>query len=374
MSLSHHNKGHFTPSHGRNVIICPLPWGLGHVTRCIPIALQLQQNRYSIYFALMKGHEEMVRKELPNASYIPFPGFKISYTKKKFLLLKLLLQLPMLVTAIIKEHLVIKKLVSRYKIDTIISDNRYGCYCRNTYNIFITHQLSPHLSHFKFIRPLINHIIGILVKKFDQCWIPDDPMHNLSGILSQTSLKLTDIQFVGIMSRFSIIEPEIPDLLPVFCWIAVISGPEPQRSIFETIVFQNFKETHKTCLIIRGKPDELDKPIKTGNVWMISYLSSAMLKHLLLTTPFIVCRSGYSSIMDLMALKRPGLLVPTPGQTEQEYLGKYVSNKGYFTFQEQEKINLPEAEKTIEQMEKQKATGYVKIFDLSSIDRSIKIQ
>jgi UDP-N-acetylglucosamine:LPS N-acetylglucosamine transferase len=44
----------------------------------------------------------------------------------------------------------------------------------------------------------------------------------------------------------------------------------------------------------------------------------------------IITRSGYSTIMELVSLNCTALIIPTPGQTEQEYLAEYLSEKGWF--------------------------------------------
>jgi hypothetical protein len=35
--------------------------------------------------------------------------------------------------------------------------------------------------------------------------------------------------------------------------------------------------------------------------------------------------------MELISLKSSALLIPTPGQTEQEYLAEYLESKGWFS-------------------------------------------
>jgi predicted glycosyltransferase len=42
---------------------------------------------------------------------------------------------------------------------------------------------------------------------------------------------------------------------------------------------------------------------------------------------YVISRSGYTTVMDLVKLKKKSILVPTPGQTEQEYLAGYLMQK-----------------------------------------------
>jgi len=59
-----------------------------------------------------------------------------------------------------------------------------------------------------------------------------------------------------------------------------------------------------------------------------------------LKTKLVIARSGYSSLMDFSRLRCKTLLIPTPGQTEQEYLAKRCAEKGYAMYIDQSKLNL----------------------------------
>jgi predicted glycosyltransferase len=54
----------------------------------------------------------------------------------------------------------------------------------------------------------------------------------------------------------------------------------------------------------------------------------------------IICRSGYSSVMDLMKMKKRAILMPTPGQTEQLHLGLQMQKKGLCILQHQDAVYL----------------------------------
>ena len=44
--------------------------------------------------------------------------------------------------------------------------------------------------------------------------------------------------------------------------------------------------------------------------------------------------------MELVALRKPALMIPTPGQTEQEYLARHYQMTGLFFTAKQEGLNL----------------------------------
>ena len=48
------------------------------------------------------------------------------------------------------------------------------------------------------------------------------------------------------------------------------------------------------------------------------------MKDALLQASMIISRCGYSTVMDLMAVQKKSILIPTPGQTEQEYLARHL--------------------------------------------------
>jgi predicted glycosyltransferase len=82
---------------------------------------------------------------------------------------------------------------------------------------------------------------------------------------------------------------------------------------------------------------------------MFNHLSSVDLAELIVESEFIIARSGYSTIMDLIKLRRNAIVVPTPGQTEQEYLGNYMNEMGWMYSVPEKKFHL---EKTIEVFQK----------------------
>jgi predicted glycosyltransferase len=96
---------------------------------------------------------------------------------------------------------------------------------------------------------------------------------------------------------------------------------------------------HRKALIVRGKPGASEIP-NSGDLRTVSHLDSEALAQALRTAQFIVCRAGYSTLMDLHALGRSALIIPTPGQTEQEYLGQRCHAKGWHISMRQEQFDL----------------------------------
>jgi predicted glycosyltransferase len=89
------------------------------------------------------------------------------------------------------------------------------------------------------------------------------------------------------------------------------------------------------------------------NITWHNYLHDDELKEILLHSEKIICRSGYSTIMDLIRLNKGALLIPTPGQTEQEYLAYYNSGRNNFSTMTQEKFKKQNLAECLAQKEKQ---------------------
>jgi uncharacterized protein (TIGR00661 family) len=330
------------PANEKNILVCPLDWGLGHASRLIPVIRELLNNRFRVYIGAAGYSLELLRQEFPEPSYINFPSFTVTYGRSKHLSLQLLLQLPKIIYGIIKEHTSLNKLVKRYSIDLVISDNRFGLWSKKVPAVYITHQVHVILPRcMKFFEPLIHRLHRQIILKYSECWIPDfaDPLHNLSGKLSHTSRQPSNIKFIGPLSRFSSYPVKSPVNKKYSYDIAIIlSGPEPQRTIIEARLIDEIRKSQYKALIIRGRPDSKQITETFENITLVSHIQADEFVNMIICSRYIICRSGYSTIMDLIALKRTAVLIPTPGQTEQEYLARHLSE--YFYCVQQDNFNL----------------------------------
>lgn len=323
-----------------NVLVCPLDWGLGHATRCIPIIRILTSRGIKVVVACSPQLKTLFNSELPEVELDTFDGARIRYSRGRSLVLKLMLDLPRLLLWHLRERRITKMLVAKHKADCIISDNRYGVRQGNIKSILITHQLSPLMPRFlKWTEPVVAWMFRTVIKPFDECWVPDLPMpDSLAGLLVNRYPLPSNVRHIGPQSRFVVVgEPQAvqfknqPNSAPAFEYelLGIVSGPEPQRSILQEVMIRQFSSYPGKSLILTGRPDQgSPKIVKTDHgPDLAPHLGSAQIKGLLTYTHFIVCRSGYSTIMDLYCLGRSAIIIPTPGQTEQEYLAQYHSDK-----------------------------------------------
>lgn len=320
----------------RRILISPLNWGLGHATRLIPIIDELVKAGHYCLIAGESPSIDILLHTFPQLPHAKLKGFNVRLSKHRQQWPILLYQIPTLLKAIKQEHIQTQSLVKKHKIDLIISDNRYGVRSKEVTSIIITHQTRPQLGKvFNRFQAISNKAITQLISKFDACWIPDTEIKpNLSGHLSEP-IKTVPTEYLGIKSRLSIANSEATtheatDIL------VILSGPEPHRSQLEEILINQLINSKRSVTIVRGKLDS--KPDNFSNITLLPHCKAADLKLLICQSKFIICRSGYSTLMDLVYCNKRALLIPTPGQYEQEYLAKRASSLFGFSTVPQNRI------------------------------------
>lgn len=325
----------------KRILVAPLNWGLGHATRCIPIINELLLQNIEIVIASDGRSHQLLQKEFPGLTHLPLPGYSVSYQKNGSIILQMMMQVPKILRAIDRENKLLKRIVKEYKIDAVISDNRFGLWTKDIPCVFITHQLFIKIpKQISFLEPIINFINHRYISKFAQCWIPDfEGEENLSGKLSHGKFLPRKTFFVGPLSRLkkeNVVEKK-HDLL------VVLSGPEPQRTIFEKIILAQINDLNLKILIVRGVTEHSEKKQINPNVEMISYLGTKELNEAMNQSELLLSRSGYSTIMDLAVLGKKAIFVPTPGQPEQEYLAEKLKRKKIFYSEKQNEFDLKKA-------------------------------
>ena len=318
-----------------HVVVAPLNWGLGHATRCIPIIQELMKRHCKVTLASDGEAMHLLRQEFPTLGFIELPSYNPKYSSTRWTFLRVLIQLPKFLRTIWKEKALIKKLSSAQHVDLIISDNRYGCRSSKVKSVLITHQLTFQVpTYLAWAKGLINFFNRRLIRMFSQCWVPDESgVESLSGDLSMS----TGVRpiYIGPVSRFVFNNGIDYD----FDFLGIVSGPEPQRTIFEELLRNEFIKSGKRCVLVKGRPDETKK-VRRTKIDEFSHLGSKELNELILRSEKVVSRSGYSTIMDLHRLGKKAIFIPTPGQTEQEYLAKRFHEKGIAFAMSQNEFDL----------------------------------
>jgi predicted glycosyltransferase len=166
---------------------------------------------------------------------------------------------------------------------------------------------------------------------------------NLGGDLSHPlKMPAIPVKWMGLLSRFEKSNQSTDSFKYKYCFL--LSGPEPQRTILETIILNNIKDVLEPMVLVRGLPSTSDSiEIKNSSLKILHHLPATELAPLILSSEWIICRSGYSTLMDLAALDKKAILIPTPGQTEQEYLAKQLSAQGMAFTVAQSKFSFSES-------------------------------
>jgi len=306
----------------RTVLIAPLDWGFGHSTRCVPLILQLHKNN-EIILGVTNLNKQFFELHFPQLLKIELPSYAIRYSKSLNLVLKLLLQAPKILSIVKRENILLRKLISDYNIDLVISDGRFGCYSRQVHSVFITHQLNLHVPFFKGIFNAVNRHF---MSRFNEIWVPDFPEleKRLSGELSHSTKINLPIRFIGPLSALEQYKTEMESYS---CDVLVLlSGVEPQRSVLEEKLLKVIQRSDKKIILIRGYTEN-SLPTQ-NNLRIYNTCFGEELYKCISGAKKVICRSGYSSLMDLQVCKKNQItLIPTPGQTEQEYLADYWSVK-----------------------------------------------
>lgn len=321
----------------------PLDWGLGHSTRCIPLINYLNLIGCDVIIAAEGLQQALLQAELPHLQFAKLRGYRITFsTNRRKTLLKIIFQIPKILIAINYENRWLKQFLLLNKIGLVISDNRYGLYNKQVKSVFITHQLSIKTPFGKLFERMLRKINYHFINKFRECWIPDyDGKQNMGGELSHPPrMPLIPIRYLGRLSR--IVGEQSAS--PQNSLLVMLSGPEPQRSIFEDKLLSQLKLLTIPVILVRGLPGKKGLPEHTSeNLVIFNHLPAAALNESINKAGIIISRSGYSTVMDLIGLKKKIIFVPTPGQAEQEYLARYLSSRKYCLMYKQQHFNVEKA-------------------------------
>ena len=323
------------------VLVAPMDWGLGHTTRCIPIIKELLEQGCQVLVAGPDSIKSVILEEFPNLKILPLKGYRISLARKTdWFMGKMLFQFPKIFNTLSFEKRWLKRIIKAENIDVVISDNRPGLYSKVIPSIYITHQLTiktnSRLGDF-FSNKIHRHFI----KKYTACWVPDFKENGLAGALSCLYPLPQNVVYMGVLSRLEKMQSEKTNDKSL---VILLSGPEPQRTILEEQLFAQLTSIKIPVLFVRGMPTSHDHSLpEQKNVIVKNYLNSHELNKVLNDASLIISRSGYTSIMDYVALQKKALLIPTPGQAEQEYLAGYLEKKGYFLSVPQQSFDLNKA-------------------------------
>lgn len=319
---------------GARILVAPLDWGLGHAARCVPIIRTLlEQDAVPVIGADM-APLALLREEFPTLEHVRLPGMEVRYAAGRSQAWAMARQLPRMLLQVRKEQHLFHTIRTQLRLQAIISDQRFGIRAHDRPSVLITHQIFPFSP---FAQAHARRINLRHIARFHRCWIPDDAQApGLAGELSHGGQLPQQARYIGPLSRFADATPSADK--PAWRTVSVISGPEPQRTLFEKAVMQQLHSIAGRHLVVSGRPGLALR--NEGSIEIAGHLPAAQLQAALASAGLIICRSGYSTLMDLHALGRKALLVPTPGQPEQEYLARLHGQRHGHPVQPQEGLDV----------------------------------
>ena len=330
-----------TDTSQQRILVAPLDWGLGHATRCAVLIDRWLEEGHEVILASNGRSAAWLQQRYPKLEVLTdIPDYAVTYPSAGSMAVHFAKQLPRLIRVVRDEHRWLERIVTERNIDSVYSDNRYGLHHQRVPCTLITHQLYVRVPWWS--KALVHGICNRYLKRFQSIWVPDYEKGNtLSGALSHGGSWDDRVQYIGPLSRFAVPErsrraapvagsavaERSRGLARPPRLVARISGPEPTRSAFEQRLRRLLIETGHAALLILGRPDKATHEVHS-DLTIINHLPDEQLADALTQAELVICRSGYSTIMDLEALDVRALLVPTPGQTEQEYLAEYHAKLG----------------------------------------------
>lgn len=323
----------------KKILFAVLNWGLGHATRSIPLIQALSEHN-EVYLASTGRSLDLLRQEFPDLPSFDFPDYGSHYSKSGYLLIPYLgLQMPIILGRLVKERHRTEQLVREHQLDMVFSDSRFGVYSPTVPSYFITHQLRfplpGVLRKMEFLSEWYNRYF---FRHFERIFVVDvKEKPNLSRDLSHKG-KITHHEKLVYLGALSSITPrETGEDIDV---LITISGPEAARTVFESKIMAQVNSIPGKKMVVLGKPGAPNGYEKSDDLEIYPHVPRERMSELMNRAKLIVTRSGYSTIMELIALNKKALLVPTPGQTEQEYLAKYYRQEHMFHVAKQRKLNL----------------------------------
>ena len=307
----------------KKILVAPLDWGLGHAARSVPL-IKVLCSKNDVIIACGPSAYGFLQKELPDLEIIKIDDWRIRYPKHKINFLTILGWIPVMLRNSIHEHRFVKRIIRSRGIDCIVSDNRYGLLYKGLECYIITHQVYPKMPRgFGFLENLGGWMFKKYLSRFNKVLIPDfERGDNLSGSLAaDRDLPPEKFVRIGILSRFNYSQAGTPAFyqIPV---LVLMSGQENQRTVLENKIIAALDGLELNVLFVRGVGESRPTINNTKNITFRNLLSGNELRDALMAAELIICRAGYSTLCDVVALKKRAVIIPTPGQTEQEYLAE----------------------------------------------------
>lgn len=338
------------------ILVAPLNWGLGHASRCVPLVQQFIDEGHEVIIAGDGVSLTLLRRHFPKLRYVYLAPLNLRYGKGKRQVWAMVKAMPQILSWAMKDHALLQAVLREEKFDMVLSDNRFGCYLSpktkkanpELRSVYMTHQLHIFLPRgWRWLEGLAERLHARVCAKYKEVWIPDyeEKERSLSGELGHPQKMVHGTcpngkwVYIGPKSRFEsyrdvrsghdMVTEMSSRRTELYETVALLSGLEPQRTILEREIAARYVGKEESVLIVQGLMNRPNTRMKRGNITIVPYLGDEELARVLHEARHIIARSGYSTIMDLEALGelQKAELIPTPGQSEQEYLAFWTQKR-----------------------------------------------
>lgn len=342
-------------------LVAPLNWGLGHASRCVALVRRLLASGDDVVIGGDGESLVLLRQHFPELRYVELAPLELRYSRGNSQMWAMLASIPKVLRWMIHDHRRLQEIQRVEQFDRIVSDNRFGCWVDDDVDVdvdvdvdddggvvtvYMTHQVHICLPcGWQWADGVASRIHACVYNKYKELWIPDyeEEERSLAGRLSHGERGKREMgkgkrgmeKYIGPLSRFESLDvARIKTAEPAYDVVAVLSGLEPQRTMLEeTIRSWAVRTPEERVLIVRGKVRSANENVDVdvdddvdGNVVMVDSMGDEELARVMMGAKRIIVRSGYSTIMDLacLGLLDKAELIPTPGQSEQEYLKRWI--------------------------------------------------
>lgn len=317
-------------------------WGLGHATRDLVVIRALLDAGHQVGIVSCGRALALMRSifgercEFHELTDIPKPVGR----HPAMFYLRMSLSMPRVLRVFKREQRFAYELCASRGYDHIISDSRFGFALSDVPSYYLLHSLRQIIpGRPRRLERMVERGQQRLLRRARAILVPDaerdgglagDLCHGLACDWGQW------VHYVG----------PIADAAPLGgpqdlrCFISV-SGVEPQRSILERLVLQQVRRLEGRIVVALGRPEAPGEVYDDGRIAIYGFLDREAQTRMMNRAGVVVTRSGYTTLMELSQIGRKAVFVPTPGQSEQEYLARYHAARGTVHSVLQGRLNLP---------------------------------
>lgn len=331
-------------SPARKILFAVHDWGLGHATRSLLLINALIERGDAVTVLMAPGPGlDLLRSELRNAcEFIEERDIPKPFSRHPAIFyLRMSLDMPRVFALFRREQKLTEKLVSRRGFDCIVSDSRFGVWSREVPSFCILHSLRQLVPfRLRWLEREVERGQWRLLRGFAQILVPDaEADGGISGELGHDPAidwGMNRLRYIGPLSGVQ--RMDVPE--DIDCFFS-ISGVEPHQSMLTERVLAALPKLGGRIVVTLGKPQQAGEVRTIDSAQVHGYLDRRAQTEMLNRARVVVTRSGYTTLMELANLGKRALFVPTPGQSEQEYLARFHRERGHVWSSEQKELDIP---------------------------------